>query len=70
MSVNDELGAANWYKSTKSAGGKDCVEVAHLGQGRVGVRDSKNPSGPALIFTPSEWDSFLTRTRAGHIDHH
>ncbi|WP_280440348.1 DUF397 domain-containing protein [Nocardia cyriacigeorgica] len=70
MSVNDELGAANWYKSTKSAGGKDCVEVAHLGQGRVGVRDSKNRSGPALVVSPSVWDSFLTRTRAGHIDHH
>ncbi|BDU05029.1 transcriptional regulator [Nocardia cyriacigeorgica] len=67
MSVNDELGAATWYKSTKSAGGKDCVEVAHLGQGRVGVRDSKNPSGPALVFTSSGWDAFLTRARRGEF---
>ncbi|WP_375154844.1 DUF397 domain-containing protein [Nocardia cyriacigeorgica] len=63
--MNDELVAASWYKSTKSAGGKDCVEVAHLDRGRVGVRDSKNPSGPALVFAPSAWDSFVRTTRSG-----
>ncbi|MBF6440071.1 DUF397 domain-containing protein [Nocardia cyriacigeorgica] len=67
--MKDELGAANWFKSTKSAGGQDCVEVAHLERGRVGVRDSKNPTGPALVFTPSEWDTFLNRTRSGGLDH-
>ncbi|MGW0051069.1 DUF397 domain-containing protein [Nocardia cyriacigeorgica] len=66
--MNVELREANWFKSSRSVGGNDCVEVAHLGQGRVGVRDSKNPSGPALVFTPSEWDSFLTRARAGRFD--
>ncbi|WP_028478826.1 DUF397 domain-containing protein [Nocardia sp. CNY236] len=49
---------ARWVKSSYSAGGNDCVEVAHFDGGMVGVRDSKNPTGPALVFTPGEWDAF------------
>ncbi|MBF6456205.1 DUF397 domain-containing protein [Nocardia cyriacigeorgica] len=66
--MNDELRQASWFKSTRSVGGNDCVEVAHLERGRVGVRDSKNPTGPALVFTPSGWDTFLSRARLGHFD--
>ncbi|TLF73526.1 DUF397 domain-containing protein [Nocardia cyriacigeorgica] len=65
--MNVELREAEWFKSTRSVGGNDCVEVAHLGRGRVGVRDSKNPAGPALVFTPSGWDAFLTRARRGEF---
>ncbi|MBF6330489.1 DUF397 domain-containing protein [Nocardia transvalensis] len=56
-----DLSAARWFKSTHSAGGGECVEVAFLASGHIGIRDSKNPTGPALIFTPTEWDAF-TRT--------
>jgi len=56
--VNGELSGAKWFKSTRSAGGAKCVEVAWLDSGRVGVRDSKNPTGPALVFSPAEWDAF------------
>jgi hypothetical protein len=45
--------------------GKECVEVAHLNHNHVGVRDSKNPTGPALIFTPTAWDNFTTAMRHG-----
>lgn len=55
-----DLSTANWIKSSRSHVGKDCVEIAHLDGGMVGVRDSKNPTGPALIFTPNEWDTFVT----------
>ncbi|WP_280235729.1 DUF397 domain-containing protein [Nocardia cyriacigeorgica] len=65
MSV--ELREADWFTSTRSVGGNDCVEVAHLDRGRVGVRDSKNPTGPALVFTPSVWDTFLAHTRSGEF---
>ncbi|WP_084161263.1 DUF397 domain-containing protein [Nocardia sp. BMG51109] len=34
----------------------------------VGVRDSKNPTGPALVFTPSEWDAFTTGVKDGEFD--
>ncbi|MEU2087907.1 DUF397 domain-containing protein [Nocardia beijingensis] len=56
MHVN--LSNANWFKSSYSSGGQDCVEVAHLAGGMVGVRDSKNLTGPALVFTPAAWDAF------------
>lgn len=60
--------AAKWFKSSRSHGGKDCVEAAHLENGHVGVRDSKNPTGPALIFTPGEWDVFLAAEKSGGFD--
>ncbi|MGK8556578.1 DUF397 domain-containing protein [Nocardia gipuzkoensis] len=53
-----DLSGACWFKSSRSAGARECVEVAHLDGGIVGVRDSKNPTGPALVFTPGEWDAF------------
>lgn len=59
MSV--DVSGAQWFKSSFSGASQDCVEVAHLRNGEVGVRDSKNPTGPALAFAPEEWDSF-TRT--------
>ncbi len=53
-----DLVGAVWFKSSRSGAGKECVEVAFLPAGRVGVRDSKNPGGPALTFAASEWTSF------------
>ncbi|WP_063059515.1 DUF397 domain-containing protein [Nocardia sienata] len=50
-----------WFKSSHSGTQGDCVEVAWLGSGRVGVRDSKNPAGPALDFAPEDWDAFIAR---------
>ncbi|MEV6256290.1 DUF397 domain-containing protein [Nocardia sp. NPDC051911] len=60
-----DLSAAEWFKSSRSQAGKECVEVAFLGEGLVGVRDSKNPTGPALVFTPGEWNTFTTGITAG-----
>ncbi|MEU4312868.1 DUF397 domain-containing protein [Nocardia sp. NPDC024068] len=59
-----DLTDAAWFKSSRSASGKECVEVAHLRSGMVGVRDSKNPSGAALVFGPGEWDTFTAGLRA------
>ncbi|MEN3610870.1 DUF397 domain-containing protein [Plantactinospora sp. ZYX-F-223] len=52
-----DLAGARWRKSTRSNQG-ECVEVADNLPGVVGVRDSKDPSGPALIFTPDAWRTF------------
>ncbi|MEV4234635.1 DUF397 domain-containing protein [Nocardia sp. NPDC050408] len=62
------LSDARWFKSTRSAGGQECVEVAFLDGGQVGVRDSKNPTGPALVFSPSEWDAFTAGVHDGEFN--
>ncbi|UGT70533.1 DUF397 domain-containing protein [Nocardia gipuzkoensis] len=59
---------ATWFKSSHSGGHGDCVEVAFLRGGKIGVRDSKDPTGPALVFTPSEWDAFAAGVAHGEFD--
>ncbi|MDZ5447300.1 DUF397 domain-containing protein [Micromonospora sp. 4G57] len=59
-----DLTGARWRKSTKSGNnGGDCVEVADNLPGLVAVRDSKNPTGPALTFTPAAWRAFVAEMR-------
>jgi hypothetical protein len=43
------------------------VEVAFV-QEAIAVRDSKNPAGPALIFTAAEWDAFVGGAKDGEFD--
>lgn len=66
--MNTDPSEANWFKSSRSAGGKECVEVAFFESGHVGVRDSKNPTGPALTVAPVEWDSFTAGVISGKFD--
>ncbi|WP_458687325.1 DUF397 domain-containing protein [Nocardia tengchongensis] len=66
--MKDELAESNWFTSTHSQGGGECVEVAFLARGRVAVRDSKDRSGPAFVFTPAEWDAFTGGVRSGAFD--
>jgi hypothetical protein len=64
-----DLSAATWRKSTYSGGnGGNCVEIATGLPGVVAMRDSKNLTGPALIFTPDDWRAFLTRIKATSPD--
>nr|MDT0659712.1 DUF397 domain-containing protein [Micromonospora sp. DSM 115978] len=56
-----DLTGVVWRKSSRSGGnGGDCVEVAEGLAGVVGVRDSKDSSGPVLLFTPTAWSTFVT----------
>lgn len=53
-----DLTRADWRTSTRSSGNGNCVEVAGV-EGRVAVRDSKDRSGPVLVFPPTAWGSFV-----------
>lgn len=57
-----------WRKSTRSSGGDNCVEISFADNGEVGVRDSKNPEGAVLEFTPTEWAEFTGGVRDGKFD--
>ncbi len=64
----NDLSAAEWRKSSYSNAQANCVEVASNLPGAVAVRDSKDPHGPALIFTPDEWAAFAAGVKAGNFD--
>jgi uncharacterized protein DUF397 len=54
-----DLNRADWRKSSYSGtNGGACVEVAGNLPGVVAVRDSKDPDGPALVFTRADWAAF------------
>ncbi|MGC4864098.1 DUF397 domain-containing protein [Micromonospora sp. DT53] len=60
-----DLTNATWRKSRRSgSSGGNCVEVADNLPGVVGVRDSKDPAGPALTFGPAAWRSFVAQVAA------
>jgi Domain of unknown function (DUF397) len=61
-----DLSSAEWHKSTLSQA-NGCVEVAIQDDG-VAVRDSKDRSGPVLVFTRQEWEAFVGGVRAGDFD--
>ena len=54
---------AQWRKSTHSSADGQCVEVTHLPEA-IAVRDSKDPSGPKLIFTRDSWTTFVESAKA------
>lgn len=57
--MEPDLTRADWRKASYSGdNGGACVEVARNLPGVVAVRDSKDPHGPALVFTLADWDAF------------
>jgi hypothetical protein len=68
MTEATERHFSGWHKSTWSGGDADCIEVGEAPDGTIGVRDSKNRSGPVLEFDPRAWTSFLNGVRDGDFD--
>ncbi|MBD0672703.1 DUF397 domain-containing protein [Streptomyces sp. CBMA156] len=57
-----------WRKSSYSGGeGGNCIEVAGGLLDSIPVRDSKDPHGPALAFTPEAWRAFIAGIQANGL---
>jgi len=63
-----DLAGVTWRKSRHSGQLGNCVETAALASGDVAVRNSRHPSGPALIFTRDEVAAFLAGAKDGEFD--
>jgi Domain of unknown function (DUF397) len=62
------VAASSWTKSSLSHADGNCVEVADLLDGQVGMRHSKHVGGLLLRFPPEEWRAFLGGIRNGDFD--
>jgi hypothetical protein len=59
MGVDRRQPQVVWKKSTRSKDGQECCVEVGLGDRIVAIRDSKDPDGPILRFTPDDWSVFL-----------
>jgi len=58
----------SWRKSTRSGSNGQCVEARRMGD-TIQLRDSKDPSGPVLSFTPGQWAAFTAGVKGDEFDH-
>ncbi|WP_374991087.1 DUF397 domain-containing protein [Streptomyces sp. LHD-70] len=63
-----DLGTEGWHKPWSGGNGGNCVEAMKLADGRVAVRQSADPDGPALIYTTSEIHAFIQGAKSGQAD--
>lgn len=60
--------STDYVKSSYSSNQGSCVECAVCDCGEVRVRDSKDPQGPVLTYTPAEWTAFVLGAKDGEFD--
>jgi hypothetical protein len=65
--ATDLLGVS-WQKSHRSNSQGNCVELAKLPDGNVAVRNSRHPTGPALVYTKAEMRALIQGAKAGDFD--
>ncbi|WP_285731593.1 DUF397 domain-containing protein [Nocardiopsis sp. ATB16-24] len=65
--ATDLVGAA-WQKAKRSNSQGACVEMARLGDGSIAVRNSRFPSGPALVYTQEEINCLILGAKDGDFD--
>jgi Domain of unknown function (DUF397) len=61
-------GSTEWIKATVSDDQTEWVELRRTDEG-VDIRDSKDPDGPVLHYTPAEFAAWLDGAKKGEFDH-
>ncbi|GIH73382.1 DUF397 domain-containing protein [Sphaerimonospora thailandensis] len=61
-------GKPDWRKSRHSNPNGNCVELAVLPDGRVGMRNSRYPAGPVLVYGIPDIESFIRAAKEGEFD--
>ncbi|WP_026151110.1 DUF397 domain-containing protein [Streptomyces prunicolor] len=64
-----DLGVEGWECPWSGTNGGQCLEAMDLGDGRIALRQSTDPHGPALIFTKAELGAFVSGAKAGKADY-
>jgi len=67
ISNANNLSGVAWQTSSFSGTNGQCVELGKGALDVVYVRDSKNPSGPALAFSAEAITSLLDAVKAGEF---
>jgi hypothetical protein len=68
LSRGSEYSSLIWRKARRSVNNGACVEVAPF-DGRVAIRDSKDPGGPALVCSAAQWQALIDGAKTGQYDH-
>lgn len=63
-----DLGSTGWRRPWSGTNGDSCLEVMVLADGRIALRKSTDPNGPALIYSPHEIKTFIHAAKHGHAD--
>ena len=69
MDLNEELRTAKWRKASKSGSNQgNCLEVAPLSGGRVGIRATEALHQPPFVVRAAVWDAFIDGAKNGEFD--
>lgn len=66
--TNEDLGRAAWRKAARSGDNGNCLEVAPLPGGRVGIRDTEAPDQAPYVVSASVWAAFIDGAKKGEFD--
>ncbi|WP_043621687.1 DUF397 domain-containing protein [Nonomuraea candida] len=68
LELSQDLAGAAWRKSSFSGDNGDCLEIAPLPGGRVGIRDTEDPGNPPFVVTADVFRAFTDGVKAGEFD--
>jgi len=66
--IDSEYAGSPDFRSSSFCSSGGCLEVAQLPDGRVAVRDGKDPRRSAQFYSVVEWRAFIAGVKKGEFD--